>query len=50
MLVGGGRGGVGAVNLVIVSITVQDSSGTEFEDKEYKYYVESVSLIFMKPQ
>ena len=38
------------VHFVIVSITVQDSSGTEFEDKEYKYYVESVSLIiFMKP-
>ena len=28
---------------------MQDSTGTEFEDKEYKYYVESVSLIFMNP-
>ena len=50
LLVGGGRGGVGAVvNHVIVSVTMQDSTGTEFEDKEYKYYVESVSLIFMNP-
>ena len=28
---------------VIVFITVQDATGTEFEDKEYKYYIESVS-------
>ena len=33
--------------VTMVTLSAQDASGAEFEEKEYKYYIESVSSVLL---